>query len=91
MPAAARADSREEISREVHKALPLKAGQWMFFSPSGKKSYFMGGAFNDGKGEPGQISSVSHGAVPARFKQVNVTVDDRKIDHFRAPAFGATR
>ena len=26
LPAAARADSREEISREVHKTLPLKPG-----------------------------------------------------------------
>ncbi len=38
----------------------------------GRSSYWLGGAFNDGKGEPGQISPVSHGAVPARFRGVNV-------------------
>ena len=30
------------------------------------------GAPNDGKGEPEQINSVSHGCSPARFRQVNV-------------------
>ncbi|HLE57907.1 MAG TPA: TldD/PmbA family protein [Rhodothermia bacterium] len=38
----------------------------------GPKSYWLGGSFNDGKGEPGQSNSVSHGCVPARFKQVNI-------------------
>ena len=38
----------------------------------GPKSYYLGGAFNDGKGQPGQINSVSHGAVPARFRGVNI-------------------
>jgi len=38
----------------------------------GKSSYWMGGAFNDGKGEPAQINSVSHGCVPARFRNVRV-------------------
>jgi len=38
----------------------------------GKSSYWLGGSFGDGKGEPGQSNSVSHGCVPARFKQVNV-------------------
>jgi TldD protein len=45
----------------------------------GKSSYWLAGAFNDGKGEPGQISSVSHGAVPARFKQVNVVNTARSL------------
>jgi TldD protein len=38
----------------------------------GKASYWMGGAFNDGKGEPSQINSVSHGCVPARFRNVTI-------------------
>jgi TldD protein len=38
----------------------------------GRSSYWLGGAFNDGKGEPAQINSVSHGCVPARFKNVTV-------------------
>jgi TldD protein len=32
----------------------------------------MGGSFTDGKGEPSQSSSVSHGCVPARFKNVTI-------------------
>ena len=38
----------------------------------GQKSYWLGGSFGDGKGEPSQSNSVSHGCVPARFKQVNI-------------------
>jgi TldD protein len=38
----------------------------------GKSSYWLGGAFNDGKGEPSQINSVSHGSVPARFRNVTI-------------------
>jgi TldD protein len=38
----------------------------------GKSSYWMGGSFNDGKGEPSQVSSVSHGCVPARFRNVTI-------------------
>ena len=38
----------------------------------GKSTYWLGGSFGDGKGEPGQSNSVSHGCVPARFKQVNI-------------------
>jgi TldD protein len=38
----------------------------------GKSSYWMGGSFNDGKGEPSQSSSVSHGCVPARFRNVTI-------------------
>ena len=38
----------------------------------GPKSYFLGGAFGDAKGQPVQANAVSHGCVPARFKSVNV-------------------
>ena len=38
----------------------------------GPRTYELGGAFNDGKGEPTQINAVSHGCPPARFRQVNV-------------------
>jgi TldD protein len=38
----------------------------------GKRSYWMGGSFSDGKGEPSQLSSVSHGCVPARFRNVTI-------------------
>jgi TldD protein len=38
----------------------------------GKSSYWLGGAVNDGKGEPSQSSCVSHGCVPARFRNVTI-------------------
>jgi TldD protein len=38
----------------------------------GRSTYIMGGAFNDGKGQPGQINAVSHGCPVARFARVNV-------------------
>jgi len=38
----------------------------------GRSSYWMGGAFTDGKGEPSQSNSVSHGCVPARFRNVRI-------------------
>ena len=44
----------------------------------GPKSYEMGGSFFDGKGQPGQIGSVSHGCVPARFRNINVINTGRK-------------
>ena len=38
----------------------------------GKNSYFLGGAFNDGKGQPAQSNAVSHGCVPTRHRNINV-------------------
>ena len=38
----------------------------------GKSSYELGGSFGDGKGQPAQSNSVSHGCPPTRHKQVNV-------------------
>ncbi|HEU4561329.1 MAG TPA: TldD/PmbA family protein [Longimicrobium sp.] len=38
----------------------------------GRSTYFVGGSFNDGKGQPSQSNAVSHGCPPARFRQVNV-------------------
>ncbi|CAN5875296.1 TldD/PmbA family protein [soil metagenome] len=38
----------------------------------GKSSYFMGGAFNDGKGQPSQSNAVSHGCPPSRHRGVEV-------------------
>ena len=39
----------------------------------------MGGTYYCGKGEPGQISPCSHGAAPARFRQVNVLNTKREV------------
>jgi TldD protein len=38
----------------------------------GKSTYALGGAFSDGKGQPMQINSVSHGAPITRFARVNI-------------------
>ena len=43
-----------------------------------KSTYFLGGAPNCGKGQPEQSAPVSHGAVPARFRQVAVLNTERK-------------
>jgi TldD protein len=44
----------------------------------GKKSYQLWGAFGDGKGQPAQSNSVSHGCPPTRHRQVNVINTGRK-------------
>ena len=44
----------------------------------GKASYELGASFFDGKGQPGQINAVSHGCVPARFRNQNVINTGRK-------------
>ncbi len=38
----------------------------------GPQTYVLGGAFNCGKGQPGQIAAVSHGCPAALFRGVNV-------------------
>ena len=38
----------------------------------GQKSYFMGGACGDAKGQPVQVNAVSHGSPVTRFRNVNV-------------------
>jgi TldD protein len=43
----------------------------------GRSSYWLGGTFTDGKGEPSQVSSVSHGCVPARFRNVTILNTER--------------
>jgi TldD protein len=44
----------------------------------GPSTYFLGGAFNDGKGQPSQSNAVSHGCPAARFRQVNVINTGRR-------------
>jgi TldD protein len=44
-----------------------------------QRDYRMGGSFFDGKGQPGQISAVSHGTSTARFTGVNVINTARKL------------
>jgi TldD protein len=38
----------------------------------GRSTYALGGAFNDGKGQPSQSNAVSHGCVPTRHRNVTV-------------------
>jgi TldD protein len=44
-----------------------------------QRDYRLGGAFNDGKGQPSQSSAVSHGSATARFNGVNVINTARSI------------
>lgn len=44
----------------------------------GPKSYELHGSLFDGKGQPGQVSSVGHGCPPARFQNVTVINTGRK-------------
>lgn len=43
------------------------------------EEYYVGGSFFDGKGQPSQSNAVSHGCVPARFRQINVLNTARKV------------
>ncbi|MCZ4222434.1 TldD/PmbA family protein [Pedobacter rhodius] len=44
-----------------------------------QSDYRLGGSFFDGKGQPMQVSAVSHGSATARFNKVNVINTARKI------------
>ena len=55
----------------------------------GKSAYELGGSFFDGKGQPGQINAVSHGACrPASARSTSSTPGGR---HERAQATVASR
>lgn len=43
------------------------------------RDYRLGGSFNDGKGQPGQSSAVSHGCPTTRFNGVNVLNTARSL------------
>jgi len=44
-----------------------------------ERDYRLGGSFFDGKGQPEQVSAVSHGSSTTRFNGVNVINTERKI------------
>ncbi len=44
-----------------------------------KSAYQVGGSMYDGKGEPGQANSVSHGCSTARFRRINVINTARQV------------
>ena len=46
---------------------------------AGKSDYRVGGSFFDGKGQPSQVSAVSHGCPTTRFNNINVINTARKV------------
>jgi TldD protein len=44
-----------------------------------EEEYYLGGSFNDGKGEPGQSNAVSHGCCPSRFRKINILNTKRDV------------
>ncbi|WP_293785255.1 TldD/PmbA family protein [uncultured Pedobacter sp.] len=44
-----------------------------------RNDYRLGGTFSDGKGQPGQVSAVSHGSPTTRFNGVNVINTGRRL------------
>jgi TldD protein len=44
-----------------------------------QRDYRLGGSFFDGKGQPGQVSAVSHGSSTARFNGINVINTARSL------------
>ncbi|MBT0586638.1 TldD/PmbA family protein [Alteromonas oceanisediminis] len=46
---------------------------------AGQSDYRLGGSFFDGKGQPSQVSAVSHGCPTTRFNNVNVINTARKV------------
>lgn len=44
-----------------------------------ERDYRLGGSFFDGKGQPGQVSAVSHGSSTARFDGINVINTARSL------------
>ena len=46
---------------------------------AGKSDYRVGGSFFDGKGQPSQVSAVSHGCPTTRFNNINVINTARNV------------
>jgi TldD protein len=47
----------------------------------GPQTYVLGGAFNCGKAQPGQVAAVSHGCPSALFRSVNVLNTQQEAGH----------
>ncbi len=45
-----------------------------------ESEYRLGGSFFCGKGEPGQVSPVSHGSSPARFRKIKILNTSKEIE-----------
>jgi TldD protein len=46
---------------------------------AGEQDYRLGGSFFDGKGQPGQVSAVSHGCCTTKFQGVSIINTGRNI------------
>ena len=46
----------------------------------GPSTYVLGGAFNCGKGQPGQVAPVSHGCPSAVFEQISILNTRQEAD-----------
>ena len=74
-----------EIAHEHHDFLTesLELQQiWLYvlrFVVADERDYRLGGSFFDGKGQPGQVSAVSHGSSTARFNGINVINTARSL------------
>ncbi len=68
---------------EMLKDVAYQANTQEFWNACSKicdeKDYRMFGSFFDGKGQPGQVSAVSHGSSTTRFDNINVINTARKI------------
>ena len=53
----------------------------------GPQTYVLGGAFNCGKAQPGQVAAVSHGCPSALFRDVRVlnVADEAAADQTAQP------
>ena len=74
-----RADVLGSERREDHRpaprpGLPVEHARVLEFMRHARRqaTYQLGGAFSDGKGQPSQSNSVSHGCPIARFARVNI-------------------
>ena len=59
---------------------PTSGARWT--RVGGPQTYLLGGAFNCGKGQPGQVAAVSHGCPSARFRGISIlnTVQEGRRD-----------
>ena len=63
---AGRAAARRRLPGDHHRLLGLDG------RVGGPSTYVLGGAFNCGKGQPGQVAAVQHGCPSAPFRGVNM-------------------
>ena len=58
------------VTSPTRRRRPTSGARWR--RSAARRPYVLGGAFNCGKGQPGQVAAVSHGCPSALFRGVNV-------------------